>query len=209
MRLFDEVRYHVKRLLYLFSFFFGMVSVCFFSIPFIFDVTPSVNETDLIKITGDIESIGKTSALDSPQDSVQIKLKGDQQLYRYPVIWKDAKQVFNISKASNVDIWVDARQQGMKDPLFIYQIVERNPLLKGSEIQHNNYKDVLAHQNKITNSHLKVGGWLLGFSILFGILRYLARRWPGSSRKTEKAVLDFAYNVCPSKTKDTTHYHQN
>ena len=168
---------------FLFSVILGGIGASILVIHFDFD-PPA--ENDLVRVTGDVDTIVIADDIADPEnkfntalplDSIYIKLKGAPQEYRYRGSWPNFGHVYKVSLASNVDIWIDARQLGTGDPLYIYQIVERNPFRDVDEVQHVRYQDLVTQQEAVVRSHRKVAGWLLGTGVLFAVLGLLARRW--------------------------------
>lgn len=143
-------------------------------------------ETDLVRVSGDVDTIVIADDIADPEnkfntplpiDSIYIQLKGSTQEYRYRGGWPNFGNVYKISMASNIDIWIDARQTGKGGPLYIYALVERNPLREVGTRLLVNYRDLIATQEAIVRSHRNVGAWLLGVGVLFAVLGFLARRW--------------------------------
>ena len=150
------------------------------------------DETDLVRVTGDIHTIIIADDIADPEnrfdtplpwDSIYIKLEGSPQEYRYRGGWPNYDDVYNVSMASSVDIWIDSRQLGAGDPLYIYQLVERNPFHESIEESHVRYQELVTKQQAIVHSHRKVAGWLLAAGVLFAVLGLLVRRRTVANQK--------------------------
>ncbi len=142
-------------------------------------------ETDLVQVSGDIDTIVIADDFADPEekfdtplplDSIFIRLKGAQQEYRYRAIWPNFGQVLNINMASSIDIWVDSRHVSAGAPLEIFQLVERNPFHDNTEVLLVDYQVRLTAQEAVVRNHRKVGGWLLGTSAAVSVLGLLTRR---------------------------------
>jgi len=162
-----------------------------------FDFDPPA-ETDLVRVTGDIDTIVIADVLADPENkfdtplpwnSIFIKLKGAPQEYRYKGGWPNFDDVYKVGMSSSVDIWIDARQLGTGDPLYIYQIVERNPFREVVEVLHVKYQDLVTTQEAIVLTYRKVGGWLLGIGVLLAVLGLLALRYTVANQKTRVAFV--------------------
>ena len=149
MKQFNQFLFSVMFYLFLFSVILGGIGASILVIHIDFD-PPA--ETDLVRVTGDVDTIVIADDIADPEnkfntalplDSIYIKLKGAPQEYRYRGSWLNFEHVYKVSVASNVDIWIDARQLGTEDPLYIYQIVERNPFRDVAEVLHVSRLDSL------------------------------------------------------------------
>ncbi len=141
-------------------------------------------ETDLVQISGDIDTIVIADDLADPErkfdtpfplDSIYIRLKGAQQEYRYRAGWPNFGQVHNINIASSVDIWVDSRHLLAGAPLEIFQLAERNPFHDNAEVLIVGYRNRITVQEAVVRNHRKVGSWLLGTSTIVAVLGLLTR----------------------------------
>ncbi|MGI9482821.1 MAG: hypothetical protein ACR2OR_10750 [Hyphomicrobiales bacterium] len=167
-------------------YFFLSGLAAIFGTVFIFLWWPSgvPDESQLIKLSGEIDKMvvrddfsdTNVGALMPAMTSAFFKLKEVDGEFRYPFTHPKYPLVRDYTAAA-VDIWVDKAEVGKSAPATIWQIEERNPHDKPSELTVVSYDEIVARFTKISRSMQVLGYWLLagGATLLlvgFGVIRW-------------------------------------
>ena len=142
------------------------------------------DESELVRVSGDIDSavvrddISKSSAgaMMPGMTSIYFKLKGVDDEFRYPSTRPKYLLVRDYTAVA-IDVWVVEAELGSGAPVAIWQIKERNPHDKASDLTDVGYDEIVERLLAVDRSMIEVGYWLLAACAGFILIGTCVKRW--------------------------------